>query len=152
MRLGIVLVHKMHIIGTYQLDAEFLGILYQLGVHLLLHPVGVMVGAGHRGLMPLQLQIEVVSEELPVPPDGLLGLFQLSGRDAAGNLPTQTGRTHNQPLVVFLQFHAVGPRTHVEAFRPCLRHQLDQVVIPLLVLGQHHQVITALVGFPFLII
>ena len=109
-----------------------------------------MVGTGHGGLVALELQVKILAEQVPIPFDGLFRLGKLSGSDAPRNLPTQTGRTHNQPLVVFLQLGTVCTRTHVESLGPRLRHQLDEVVVSLQVFGQHHQVITALVLFTVL--
>ena len=152
MGFGIFLVHKVHVVRTYQLDIVFFGIFNQFFIHHLLHGIHLMIGTCHRRLVTLQFQVVVISEKILVPADGLFCLFKLSGRDTSGHFPSQTSRTYNQSFVILLQFRTVCTRTHVESLGPRLRHQFNQVMITLQILGQHHQVIPALVRLTFLIL
>ena len=54
--------------------------------------------------------------------------------------------------MVFLQFATVGTGTHVIAFCPCPRNQLDEVVVAFLIFSQYYQVPAALVLFTFALI
>ena len=143
--LGILLLDKVNVVGTNQLNIVFVGQLDEPGIHLVLQHEGLVVGPGHRRLVTLQFQIVVVAENLFEPENRLLGSGQVAGQYLAGNLSAQTGRADNQPLVVFFEFVLIGTGTRIEPFGPPFRHQLDQVVIPFQVLGQDHQVVTALV-------
>ena len=151
-RLGVVFVHKVHVVGTDQTDAVFRGQSAQMLVHFELHRIGFVVGPLDGGLVQLQFEVIVVAEEFFVPQDRLLGLLHVVGRNRAGHLARQAGRTADQPLVVFLQLDAVGTRTHVESFGPRFRHDLDEIVIPFEILGQQDQVVTALIGFSLLVL
>ena len=150
--LGIFLIHKVYVVGTHQFHAILPGVFYQFGIGNLLQVVRFVIGPCHGGFMALQLQIEVIAEHPLVPLDGFFSLIQLSLYNLTRHFARHTSRTDYQPLVILFQLHAVGTGTHIVPFCPGLRHQLDKVVIALLILGQHHQVITALVGLPFLII
>ena len=144
-RLGILLFDKMDVVGTYQFDAVLARHLDKVGIHLVLQDEGLVVGPRHGGLVALQLQVVVVAENPLEPQDGLLGSRQVARQYFAGNLATQTGRADDEPLVIFLEFVLVGTGTRVETLGPPFRHQLDEVVIPLQILGQHNQVITAII-------
>ena len=47
--------------------------------------------------------------------------------------------------MVFLQVFAVGTRAHIVAVHPRVGYQFDQVLVALVVLGQHDEVVAALV-------
>ena len=151
-RLGVVLVHEVHVVGADHSDVVLRRQLAQVLVHVQLHGVGLVVGPLDGGLVELQFEVIVVAEDLLVPSDRLLGLFEVVGRDGARHLARQTGRTADQPFVVFLDLRAVGSRTHVETFGPRLRDDLDEVVVSLEVLGQQDQVVAALVGLALLVV
>ena len=151
-RFGILFIHKMHIVGTHQLHIVLLGVFHQFCIGHLLQIKGFMIGTRHGGLMPLQLQVKIIAKHPLVPLDSLFGLIQFSLNDFARHFARHTSRTDNQSFVIFLQLHPIGTRTHIISLRPCLRHQFYQVMIASLILGQHHQVITALVVFSILII
>ena len=148
---GILLVYKVNVIGAHQLHIIFFGILYQFLISNLLQFIRFVIGTGYGGLMTLQLQIKVIAKNAFIPLDSLFSLFILSGNDILRHFTGNTSRTDNQSLVIFLQFHTVGTRTHIKSFRPCLRYQLDKIMIAFFILGKHHQVITALIRFPLLI-
>ena len=151
MSLRIFFVHKMHVIGTNQLDIILLGQFYDFRIRYLLQIVCLMIGTSYRSFMSLQFQIEIASKQILVPLNSFFCFFYLSLKNFSRHFPCKTGRTNNQSLVIFFQFHTVSTRTHVKAFRPSLGHQFNQVVIALLIFSQHHQVITALVRLSFLI-
>ena len=75
MGLGVLLIHKMGIVGAYQLDAIFVSQLDQLLVDRLLLLEGLAVGTdgGVFHLMAHQLQIVVVAKHAPIPLNGLAG-------------------------------------------------------------------------------
>ena len=91
MGLGVLFVHEMDVVRTYQLDAKLLAVLQQLGIHLLLHGIGLVVGPRHGSLVALQLQVEVVAEEVLVPADGFLSLVVLVVGYLLGYFATQAG-------------------------------------------------------------
>ena len=142
---GILLIHEVGIVGTHQFNAVFLGQFYQHLVGLLLHREGLTIGAlqGILHLMALQLQIVVVAPEALVPLDGLTGAGDVALQYLRRHLTSDTGRTDNQVLVVFLQFLAVCSRTVVETVDPGIADELDQVLIAVGILGQHDEVIAA---------
>ena len=150
--LGIVLVDEVHVIRADHPHVVFRGQFPKVLVDMQLHGVGLVVGPFDGSLVQLEFEVVVVAEEVLVPADRLLGLFEVVGGDGAGHLPGQAGRAADQPLVVLLNLGAVRTRTHVEALGPGLRDDLDQVVVALEVLGQQDQVVTALVGLPLLVV
>lgn len=150
--LGVVLVHEVYVVGADHAHTVFGRQLAQVLVHLELHGVGLVVGPLDGRLVQLELEVIVVAEDPLVPADRLFGPLHVVGRDGAGHLAGQAGRTADQPLVVFLNLGAVGTRAHVEALGPRLRDDLDQVVVSLEVLGQQDQVVAALVGLALLVL
>ena len=111
-----------------------------------------MVGALHGGLVALQLQVVVFAEEVLVPLDGFFRLVQAVGHDFLGHLAAQAGGADNEALVVLLQVVAVGAGAHILADGPRAGHQLDEVVVAFLVLGQDNKVPAALVLPAFLLV
>lgn len=100
-RLGIVFVHEVHVVGADHSDVVLRGQLAQVLVHVQLHGIGLVVGPLDGGLVELQFEVIVVAEDLLMPSDRLLGLFEVVGRDGARNLARQTGRTADQPSWYF---------------------------------------------------
>ena len=151
-RLGVILVHEVHVVGADHPHVVLRGQFAQVFVHMQLHGVGFVVGPLDGGFVQLQFEIVIVAEDFFVPQDRLLSLFEVVRRDGARHLAGQTGRTADQPLVVLLQLHAVRSRTHVETLGPRFRNDLYQVVIALEVFGQQDQVVAALVGLSLLVV
>ena len=143
--LGILLIHKVGIVGTHQFDAVFLGQFDEHLVGLLLQGEGLTVGTdrGVCHLVALQLQIVVVAPEALMPLDGLTGSGDVAFQDLRRHLTSDTCRTDNQVLMVFLQFLAVCSRTIIETVDPGIADELDQVLIAVGILGQHDEVIAA---------
>ena len=143
--LRILLIHKVRIVGAYQFDAVFLRQFDEHLVSLLLQGEGLAIcplqGIGH--LMTLQLQIVVVAPEALVPLDCLTGAGDVALQNLRRHLTSDTGRTDNQVLVVFLQFHTVGTRTVIEAVDPGVADEFDQILIAVGILRQHNEVIAA---------
>ena len=149
-RLGILLVHKVGIVGTHQLDAILTSQFYQHAVGLLLHGERFAVGT-NRGvfhLVALQLQIVVVAKYPFVPLDSLACPGNIAVQNFPGHLAGNTSRTHNQVLMITLKVGTVGTRTHVVAVHPRPRHELNEVFIAMIVFGQHNEVVAALILTP----
>ena len=149
MSLGVLLVDKVAVVGTYQLDAVFACELHQHLVGLLLQGESFAVGADARVLhfVPLQLEVIVVAENALVPLQGLLGTLKVALEYLGRHLAGYARRADNKSLVVRLEVGAVGTRTHVEAVYPCTADKLDKVLVALVVLCQYYKVVTALVAF-----
>ena len=145
MSLSIFLIHEMRIIGAYQLDAIFTGQFYQNPVGFLLHGECFAVRPDMRilYLMALQLQIVVITEYPLVPLNGLTGSCDISIQDLGGHLTGYTGGANNQSFMELLQISTVGSRSHIEAIHPRPAHQLDQVLVTLVVLGEYDEVIAS---------
>ena len=90
--------------------------------------------------MTLQLDVVVVAECVLEPFDLSLGLFDFSGLYQSRYFAAKTGRAHDEPLAVVVESFLVGSRMRVEAFGPCLRHYLDEVVIARFVFREHDEV------------
>ena len=120
MGLGILLIHKVGIVRAHQFHTVFFRQLDEHLIRLLLQGECLTVrtdgGIGH--LMTLQLQIVVVAPEPLVPLDGLTCPGDVAFQNLCRHLTGDTGRTHNQVLVVFLQLVMVCTRTTVEAIHP----------------------------------
>ena len=101
-------------------------------------------------LVPLELQ-EEIGEGLLVPARSLLRLLQEPLKDEAGDLAVAAAGEDYQPLAVCLQQLPVHPGFVVEALQVRLGDQLDQVVIPLIALGQDGEVVGALIGVPLVV-
>ena len=69
------------------------------------------------------------------------GLLLLLGADAGGHLPLEAAAQADQPLGVLREQLLVDARLVVEPLGVAGRDELDQVVVPLLGLGEQHQVI-----------
>ena len=147
MGLGILLVDEVDVVRAYELDAILMSQFYQHLVGSLLQREGLTVGAlgGVLHLVALQLQVVVVAKHVVVPLDSLAGARHVAVEDLLGHFAGNAGRTDHQSLVVSLQVFAVGTWTHVVAVHPCVRHELDEVLVALVVLGQHDEVVAALV-------
>ena len=146
--LGGILVLKVNVVGADHLNAVFLGKLQQHLVGLLLQGVGLAVGqyGGILHLMALQLQIVVVAKHAVIPLAGLAGSFDIAFDDLRGHLAGNAGRADNKILMVFLQVGAVGAWTVVVAVYPGPRDQFDEVFVPMIVLGQHDEMIAGVVA------
>ena len=85
-----------------------------------------------------------------MPLDGLTGSGNVALQNLGRHLTSDTGRTDNQVLMIFLQFHPVGTRTVIETVDPRVADQLDEVLVAIGILGQYDQVVTAQVLLMFL--
>ena len=139
----------MGIVRANQFDTIFLGEFYQHLIGFLLQGERLAIGTNRRvgHFMALQFQIIVVAENAMIPFDGFTRAGYITLQNLMRHLARNTCRTNHQPLVVFLQVFAVGTRTHIIAIYPRVAHQLNQILITLIVLGKHYQVITAHVFF-----
>ena len=151
MGLGILLVNEVTVVGTYQLYAILRGQFHQGLVRLLLQGERFAVGADAwvLHLMALQLEVIVVAEDALIPLHGLLGPLHVAFQHLGGHLSGYARRANYQSFVVCLEVCAVGTRAHIEAVNPRAAHQLDKVLVALVVLCQHNQVVTTLVALVF---
>ena len=90
-RLGVVLIHEMHVVGADHPHVVLRGQFAQVFVHMQLHGVGLVVGPFDSRLVQLQLEVIIVSENLLVPSDRLVGPFEVVRRDRTRHLAGQTG-------------------------------------------------------------
>ena len=111
-----------------------------------------MICFRHCRFMALHFQIIIVSKQVLIPLDGFFCFRQQSLSYLFGHFTAQARRTDNQTFVIFLQLVPVCTGTHIVTFGPCPRNQFYQVMIPLLVFGEHNQVIPALVRLSLLFI
>ena len=149
-RLGVLLIHKVYVVGGHQLDVVLVRHLDEPRIEFVLldDTSGIVGGILRR--MALKLQVVVVAEETLVPKDGLFSRLQVAVLEFARHLATQTGRAADQSFVILLQHLVVDARTHIVTFHPANRHCLDQILVALLVLGQQDQVPAAHIDLAFL--
>ena len=147
MGLGVLFFDEVDVVGADELDAVFACQFDEHAVGLLLQGEGLAVGPLPRvfHLVALQLEVVVVAEHAVVPLNGLAGSGDVALKDFLGYLASDAGRADDESLVVTLEIGAVGTRTHVVAVYPCARDELDEVLVALVVLGQHNEVVAALV-------
>ena len=141
MGVGILLVDKVGVVGADEFNVQFSCKLDQSIINQALFLIGFMIGPSHCGLVALQFKIIVVTKHTLEPLDGLARLVHLSSHDELRYLATQAGRAANQPLVVLLQLAVVGTGVVIHALGPGVGHNLDEVFVPLQVLGQQDQVV-----------
>ena len=142
MSIGILLIHKVRIVGADELDVQLLGKLYERIIHQTLLLIGLVIGTSDSGLVALQLQIIVITEQVFEPLDGLTGLIHLPTHDELWHFTAQACRTADNTFVIFLKLTMIGTRMGVEPLGPSVRHDLDEVLVTLQVLGQQNQVIS----------
>ena len=94
---GVLLVHKMRIVGAYQFDAIFACQFHNHLVSLLLQGECLTIGTDGRvfHLMALQFQIIVITENTLVPLYCLAGTCHIACQNLLGNLASNTGRANN---------------------------------------------------------
>ena len=157
MSLGVVLVYKVHIIGTDEFDIMLPCQFDEDFVHLLLDREGLAIGTlvGVLHFMALQFQVVILTKDSFIPTYGFLCPFDVSIVDLPWNLACNASRTDDEAFVKEFQVVAVGSGFVVEPVNPRTRNQFDQVVIALLVLRQHDKMIAhsvaQLLVFRFLI-
>ena len=141
--LGVLLVHKVGIVRAYHLDTQFFRHFQHHLIGTLLQRVRLSVGPYMRvfHLVALQLQVVVVAKNAVIPLRSLACAFDVVPQNLARNFAGDARRTNNQSLVIGFQVFAVGSGSHVIAVYPRSRHQLYQVLIPLIVLRQHNKVV-----------
>ena len=134
-RLAVFLFHKVHIVGSDDLDAIFLRQVEENLVHFLLAFVYFGVATWFVGLVPLHFEIVVISEKVLKPLDGSLGTSHVAVHDLLWHLTCQTCRTAYQAFVVFLKEAMVDTRIVVEAVGVGDRTQLAKAMVARFVLG-----------------
>ena len=144
--LGIILINEVDIVGADQLNTQSLRELLEMLIDDKLQLISLVVGTLDGSLMELKLKIVVIAKEVTIPLDTLLGSSQVALSDEFWNLATQTSRAANKTFVILLQLATLGTWSHIISVGPGTRHQLDEVVVALLVLSQENEVITTLVN------
>ena len=150
MGLGILFVGEVDIVGGYYFNVIFLGIFDQMFVYLGLTHEDFAVAIHLVGLVTLQFEVIVIAKHLLVPAYSLFGFVKFLIHDKLRYFAAEACRADYQTLVMACQVFAVGTRLVVEAFGPGSAHQFHQVVVALIVLGEHDEVITV-VALVFLV-
>ena len=152
--LGILLIHKMHIVRAHQFHVVFGSKLNQHPVYLLLNWEGLAIGSLHRvfHLMALQFQIVVIPIEVFEPLDGFLCLVHLLGTDIRWYFASNAGGATDDAFVVFLQVSMVSTWTHIKAIHPRTTHNFNQIMIARRILRKQNQVPTATVYLTLLLL
>ena len=143
-RLGSLLVLEVAVVGAYELDAVFPGKLDEHLIRPLLQFVSLAVGEQARiigHLVALQLQVIVIAEEIVIPLACLTGSGDIALQDLGWHLAGDTCRADDEVFVILLQVGTVGSRTHVVSIYPRIAHQLDEVLVSVIVLGEHDEVV-----------
>ena len=119
------------VVGGHQRQMELFGDLHEAVVdrHLFLQAVG------------LQFQIEAAGVDVRIFPRKGKGLVHVAGLDGPRHLARDAGRKADEPLGILAQQGLVHARLVVEALQKALGHQLDEVVIARVVLGQQDKVV-----------
>ena len=96
--------------------------------------------------MLLDLQIEILSEDLLMPCDGIFSSFHVAGYDVSWNLSRNTCRAADKSSGIFLHDLMGYPRlVIVLSFDVTGRYYLHQILVALIVLGEQDQVVISLV-------
>ena len=118
MRLGILFVEEVDVVGSDDLHTMLLPQLEEDGIDLLLLLVGLLVAERVVGLMALQLEVEVITEDPLEPLDALLRLIDIAVHNVLGDLSTEAGRGGDDALMVRLQQLLVDTGAVVVAVDP----------------------------------
>ena len=103
--------------------------------------VGALIGIFH--LVALKLQIVVVAEHTLMPFDGLASTGYVALQYLRRHLASDTCRADDEGLVILLEVGSVGTRLRVETVHPGTRHELDEILVSVVVLRKHDEVIAA---------
>ena len=147
-----LLVLEVAVVGAHQFDAVLLRKLHEHFVGLLLQFEGLAVGKDGRvgHLMALKFQVVVVTKEIMIPLTCLTSSLDVTLQNLGRHLSCDTSRANNEVFVVFLQVGTVGTRAHIVTVYPRITHQLDEVLVAIVVLGKYDEVITAHVALVLL--
>ena len=97
MCLGILLVNKVYVVGTDELDAALLAEFNDMFVHLNLQGVYLVVGALDGCLVQLQFKVIIFTEKVLVPVHNRFGFINLVVLYELWNLASQAGRATGPP-------------------------------------------------------
>jgi hypothetical protein len=95
----------------------------------------------------LKLSVVVVAEQILIPFDGFPCSCYVVLQNLRRHFAGYTCRADDKVLMILFQVLAVSTRTHVIAVHPCARHQLDEVLVSVVVLGEDDEVIASHVAF-----
>jgi len=136
-RLVVLAVHVVRVVGRDDGGADLLGDLDQLRVGVAL------------GLQPVILQFDeqvVLAEDLLQPPCLLHGALLVALHQCLQDVATQAPGGGDQAVVVLLEQLPVHARLVVVALQERQAGQLDEVAVPLVVLGQQGEVVVQLLA------
>ena len=91
-----LLIHKVYIICTYELNAQFARELYKFFVNCLLDFICFVVGILYSSLVELQFEVVVIAEDSLVPHYCLFCSLHIACYDCPWNLSGDAGRTAYQ--------------------------------------------------------
>ena len=77
----------------------------------------------------------------------LTGSFDIAVQYLAWHFSCDTGRTDNEVFMILFQISTIGTWTHIISVHPRVAHQLDEVLISIIILCQHDEVITTHIAF-----
>ena len=141
---------KVHVVGGNHLhsvpcrhfeDGLVVGLLALVeGFHL---GLGLGRQAFHGAAVEHHFQVIVFPEDALEPFDGLFGVFRraVDSEDILGDLAGHAGAAADEPFVVFFQQGVVDTGLVVETLDVAKRHQLHEIVIAGLVLGQEDEMV-----------
>ena len=144
--LGSLLILEVAVVGAHQFDVKLPCHLDKFLVGTLLQLVSLAIGKqtwviGH--FMALELEIVIVAKEVVVPLASLAGSFQVTMQNLGWHLACNTCRTDDEVFMILLQIGTVGSWAHVVTIHPRIAHQLDEVLVSIIILGKYNEVITA---------
>ena len=119
--LSCFLILKVTVVGTDQFNAIFLGKFYEHLIGTLLQVVGLTIGKDTwiiRHFVALQFQIVIITEKMMIPFTSLACTFDITIQNLLRNLASNTSRTDNQILMIFLQIGTIRTWAHIISVHP----------------------------------
>ena len=147
-RFGVLLIDEVAVVGADHLYAVLLCEFQNLFVGTLLQweclAVGALVRVLH--LVALKLQVVVVAEDALIPFYRFACPRYVALQYLRRHLAGDTCRADDEILVILLEVGSVGTRLRVETVHPGTRHELDEILVSVVVLRKHDEVIAACVA------
>ena len=144
-RRAVLLADEVDVVGGHDLDAVFLRQLEDAGGVFLLALVELEGHPGDLRLVEHHLEVVVVAEDALVPLDRLVHAFLVAGEDPARDLARHAGGAADEVFVVALQHLVAHARLVVHALDVSGGHDLHEVLVAVVVLGEQDEVVVLLV-------
>jgi len=144
-RRTVFLACKVGIVCGYHLNAEALSHTENLCIGNLLQVCHLCGHPRYLCAVQLYLQVIILPKEVLIPEGCLFCLLKVAGIYEFWNLPSKTGRTADEVLVVLLQNLTVHFRLVIETLCPPCGNYLYQIVISCQILCQQNEVVCTLV-------